>query len=85
MTFRYLGAVFVIISQLTKLCKFHLLHAIVNKLNVLQLETQTTVVSFAGWNDVGWHNEDVITPNLNTLAKEGVILDSSYVTPLCSP
>ncbi|XP_046566685.1 arylsulfatase B-like [Haliotis rubra] len=38
-----------------------------------------------GWNDVGWHNPDMITPNLDRLAKAGVILNSSYVQPLCSP
>ncbi|XP_064623534.1 arylsulfatase B-like [Lineus longissimus] len=38
-----------------------------------------------GWNDVGWHNPDMLTPNLDTLAKQGVILENSYVQPLCSP
>lgn len=38
-----------------------------------------------GWNDVGWHNEQMYTPNLDKLAKEGVILNSSYVQQLCTP
>ncbi|XP_046371687.2 arylsulfatase B-like [Haliotis rufescens] len=38
-----------------------------------------------GWNDVGWHNPQMITPNLDKLAKAGVILNSSYVAPLCTP
>ena len=34
-----------------------------------------------GWDDVSWHNPEVIMPNLATLATSGVILDSSYVQP----
>lgn len=38
-----------------------------------------------GWNDVGWRNPEIKTPNLDRLAKYGVILNSSYVSPTCSP
>ncbi|KAL5005483.1 hypothetical protein ScPMuIL_018939 [Solemya velum] len=38
-----------------------------------------------GWNDVGFRNPDMITPNIDKLAKEGVILNQSYVQPVCSP
>lgn len=38
-----------------------------------------------GWNDVGWHNRDMLTPNLDHLANNGVILNQSYVQPICSP
>ena len=38
-----------------------------------------------GWYDVGYHNPKIQTPNLNKLAKEGVILDSYYVQPVCTP
>ena len=38
-----------------------------------------------GWNDVGFHNPDMVTPNIDKLASEGVILNSSYVQPLCTP
>ncbi|XP_046553561.1 arylsulfatase I-like [Haliotis rubra] len=38
-----------------------------------------------GWNDVGWINPDIQTPTLDRLARDGVILNSSYVQPLCSP
>ncbi|XP_078610511.1 arylsulfatase B-like [Branchiostoma floridae x Branchiostoma japonicum] len=38
-----------------------------------------------GWNDVGWHNPDVITPNLDKLAGDGVILNQSYYNPICTP
>jgi arylsulfatase A-like enzyme len=38
-----------------------------------------------GWNDVGWHNPEMHTPNLDNLARQGVILDSSYVQQVCTP
>ena len=38
-----------------------------------------------GWNDVGFHNPDMITPNIDRLASKGVILNSSYVQPVCTP
>lgn len=38
-----------------------------------------------GWNDVGWRNSLILTPNLDALAHEGVILNQSYVQPICSP
>lgn len=38
-----------------------------------------------GWNDVGFRNENISTPNIDKLAKEGVILGQSYVQPVCSP
>ncbi|XP_046578743.1 arylsulfatase B-like isoform X5 [Haliotis rubra] len=38
-----------------------------------------------GWNDVGFHNPQMITPNIDSLARGGVILNSSYVQYVCSP
>src|SRR6266498_500616 len=38
-----------------------------------------------GWKDVGWHDSDVKTPNLDKLAKNGVRLERHYVYPTCSP
>ncbi|PVD33638.1 hypothetical protein C0Q70_04896 [Pomacea canaliculata] len=37
------------------------------------------------WNDVGWREPKMHTPNLNFLALNGIILNNSYVQPLCSP
>ena len=37
-----------------------------------------------GWADVGWHGSEIDTPNLDALARQGVILDQHYVTPMCS-
>lgn len=38
-----------------------------------------------GWGDVGFHGSDIKTPNIDRLAKEGVILDRYYTAPVCSP
>jgi len=38
-----------------------------------------------GFNDVSWHNDAVITPNMEKLAKEGVILEQHYSQPICTP
>ena len=38
-----------------------------------------------GYNDIGYNNGQVITPNLDELARNGRILTSNYVGPSCSP
>lgn len=38
-----------------------------------------------GWGDVGFHNSDIPTPNIDRLADEGIILNRFYVAPMCSP
>lgn len=38
-----------------------------------------------GWGDVGFHGSDIKTPNLDKLAKEGVVLNHFYTAPVCSP
>lgn len=38
-----------------------------------------------GWRDMGYNGSEILTPNLDRLAKTGVRLDSNYVCPTCSP
>ena len=38
-----------------------------------------------GWIDVGFHGSKIRTPNIDSLAKGGVILDNYYVQPVCTP
>jgi arylsulfatase A-like enzyme len=38
-----------------------------------------------GWADVGWHGDEIKTPNLDRLAASGARLEQFYVQPLCSP
>lgn len=38
-----------------------------------------------GWGDVGWHQGEIRTPNLDRLASAGARLEQFYVQPVCSP
>lgn len=38
-----------------------------------------------GWNCVGYHNEEFKTPNIDSIAADGVELDRFYVAPMCTP
>ncbi len=38
-----------------------------------------------GWADVGFHDGNIATPNIDRLAKRGVQLHQFYVQPVCSP
>mmetsp|Transcript_468 Transcript_468/g.933 ORF Transcript_468/g.933 Transcript_468/m.933 type:complete len:570 (-) Transcript_468:290-1999(-) len=38
-----------------------------------------------GWSNVGWNNDRLITPHMNNLVKEGVLLQRHYAYKFCSP
>ena len=38
-----------------------------------------------GYQDVGFRDSNILTPNMDRLATEGVILENHYVMPQCSP
>ena len=38
-----------------------------------------------GYNDVSWHNSRVISPHMEELAQQGIILEQHYSQALCSP
>ncbi|CAL4130265.1 unnamed protein product [Meganyctiphanes norvegica] len=38
-----------------------------------------------GWNHVSWHNPSVISPHMQELVDNGVVLEQSYVQPTCTP
>ena len=38
-----------------------------------------------GFNDVGYHNPRIKTPNIDSLAADGVRLENYYVQPICTP
>jgi arylsulfatase A-like enzyme len=38
-----------------------------------------------GYGDVGYHGSDIQTPNIDSIAKQGVRLEKFYSCPMCSP
>ena len=38
-----------------------------------------------GWNDISWNNQAVRSPNLENLAKSGIILEQHYAQHICTP
>ncbi|MEL7499952.1 MAG: sulfatase-like hydrolase/transferase [Planctomycetota bacterium] len=38
-----------------------------------------------GWNAVGYHNDSFKTPNIDSIATNGLTLNRFYVAPMCSP
>ncbi|XP_064630814.1 arylsulfatase B-like [Lineus longissimus] len=59
------------------------------KLEINQAKQRPHIVFIVGddygWNDVSWHNKDMVTPNLEQLAETGVVLDKYYAYPTCTP
>ena len=52
----------------------------------LQEESENYIsLSCAGFGDVSWNNPEIITPKMQALADEGIILDYNYVHAICSP
>ena len=38
-----------------------------------------------GYHNVGFHNPDQISPNINALVKDGILLEAHYTFQFCSP
>jgi arylsulfatase A-like enzyme len=38
-----------------------------------------------GWRDIGYHDSEIRTPNIDRLASEGVRFERAYSFPVCSP
>ena len=38
-----------------------------------------------GWGDIGYNSDDILSPNLDRLAAEGLVFDQHYVHPECTP
>jgi len=38
-----------------------------------------------GYNDVGYHNPEILTPIMDSLANSGLILERNYAQPYCTP
>lgn len=71
------------------LCIFVLFYLTVLNALVASASPQPNIlfvlVDDLGWSDVGFHGSKIKTPNVDKLAREGVVLESYYVQPICSP
>ena len=38
-----------------------------------------------GWNDVGYHGSEILTPHIDQLAAEGLVLERFYAQTSCTP
>ncbi|CAG2102209.1 unnamed protein product, partial [Medioppia subpectinata] len=38
-----------------------------------------------GWGDVGFRSDQLLTPNVDTLSADGIVLNNYYTSPVCSP
>ncbi|GFQ83002.1 arylsulfatase B [Trichonephila clavata] len=44
------------------------------------------IVDDLGWSDVSFHgSKQIPTPNIDSIARDGIILNNYYVSPTCSP
>ena len=62
----------------------------ISDVNTYSLNSKPNVVILLaddlGWNDVGYHGSDHLkTPNIDSLAADGIVFNRYYTQPLCSP
>ena len=43
------------------------------------------LVDDLGWYDVGSHGALIDTSNIDSLSRDGIVLDNYYVQPICTP
>ena len=56
--------------------------------SLVGIQPQAVVLILAddlGYNMLGYHNSTVLSPNIDTLASNGIKLGSFFVQPICSP
>ena len=70
--------------------KNQVIKKVIEAIEVLDVKTKAPhivmiVADDLGWNDISWHNPLVKSPNLENLAKSGIILEQYYAQHICTP
>ena len=74
------------LGKFTNLIELYIYTCVISpNLEKLQNVSASHLCFGLGYNDISWHNPDIISPNLEKLAKNGVILESHYVQSICTP
>ena len=69
----------------TRLTSLFLLAGLSSQVRSQQPNIVFLLADDLGYNDIGYHNPAILTPNIDLLASQGVILEQSYVQPMCTP
>ena len=75
----YYLAIFLVLSSLSS-CTGLEKKVIPEKPNILFI-----LIDDMGWGDIGYNSEDILSPNLDKLAEEGLTFGQHYVNPECTP
>ena len=62
-----------------------LLAAVASAANAAKPNVVIFVADDLGWSDPGFRGSKIDTPSLDSLARDGMVFDRFYTTPICSP
>jgi arylsulfatase A-like enzyme len=73
-------SVFIICSILFCDCSHQSKKQVPEKPNILFI-----LIDDMGWGDIGYNSDEILSPNLDRIAAEGIIFEQHYVNPECTP
>ena len=69
--------------------KLFIFSSIVNEIMCISEPRKSNIVFILaddlGYNGIGYNNPNIISPNIDNLAKTGIRLEQNYVQPVCTP
>ena len=68
---------------------FVVILAVISSCNTTKLPEKPNIlfilIDDMGWGDIGYNSDDILSPNLDKLAEEGLKFNQHYVHPECTP